>query len=336
MSLTSKKVTQGILASIILIILNACGTIKVPVTMMHPAEINMSPYKQIAIGEIRGDHGRDFSNGIKNRLVESGNFKVVDRSKMNQIMRELNLSQSDLTASGNRAKLGKMLSASALVSGYLDGKYKEDRSSKKGTCTEVLGDGSKRKYSCTTYYLKGTYSTNGSIDVVDVETGEILRSKPLGAAYVSSTSATDARPTAIDKDSLYTKCLSDNVEIFLKSIVPWDERVMVPFEKDGDIPELERGINQAKMGEMEEAIKIFARAAQAAETNGQIEAKSIANAYWDLGLAYKYTWQLDKAIKAFKKAYTFDPDEDYINEKKHTETLKAEKRKLQEQNVSMH
>ncbi len=333
MILISKKMKQGIFTNILLIILNGCGTVRVPINMTHPAEINMSPYKQIAIGEIRGNHGRDFSSEIKNRLVESGNFKVVDRSKMNQIMKELNLSQSDLTASGNRAKLGKMLSASALVTGYLDGKYKEDRSSKKGTCTEILGDGSKRKYSCTTYYLKGTYSTNGSIDVVDVETGEILRSKPLGAAYVSSSSATNEKPAPIDRDSLYTKCLSDNVAIFLKSIVPWDERVMVPFETDSDIPELERGINQAKMGEMQEAIKIFARAAKAAETNGQIEAKSIATAYWDLGLAYKYTWELDKAIKTFKKAYSFDPDDDYIDEKKHTETLKAEKRKLQEQNI---
>lgn len=328
-----KKAGQYFSVMLFLILLSACGTVKVPINIMHPAEINMSKYNQIAIGEIRGDHGRDFSSDIKNRLVESGNFKVVDRSRMNQIMKELNLSQSDLTAPGNRAKLGKMLSASALVTGYLDGKYKENKSSRKGTCTEVLGDGSKRKYSCTTYYRKGTYSTNGSIDVVDVETGEILRSKSLSAAYVSSTSATGTSPAAIDKDSLYTRCLSDNVEIFLKSIVPWSERVMVPFEKDDDIPELERGINQAKMGEMEEAIKLFASGAKSAESNPEIDSATIANAYWDLGLAYKYTWQLDKAISAFKKAYAFDPDDDYINEKKHTEKLKVEKRKREDQNV---
>jgi tetratricopeptide (TPR) repeat protein len=297
----------------------------------------MSKYKQIAIGDIRGKHGRDFSSEVKNKLVESERFKVIDRSRMDAILKELNLSQSDLTESKNRAKLGKLLSASALITGYLDGKYKEDRSSKKGTCYEYLGNGEKREYSCTTYYREGTYSTtystNGSIDVVDVETGEILRSKALSAAYVSKTSATDATPASIDKDSLYTSCLQDNVGTFIKSIAPWEETVQVPFKKDGDIPALERGINQAKMGEMEEAIKIFASAAKAAEGNAEIDSESIATAYWDLGLAYEYTWKLDKAIEAFKKAYSFDADDDYITEKKHAEKLKAEKRKLEEQNV---
>lgn len=329
-----KRLSSLVFSLFFLTLLNACATVKVPITVKHPAEINMSKYKQIAIAEITGRHGRGFAGEIKNKLVESGSFKVIDRSRMKAIMKELNLSQSDLTASKNRAKLGKLLSASALITGYLDGKYKEDTSSKKSTCYKKSGKKTV-EYSCTVRYRKGTYSTNGSIDVVDVETGELLRSKALSAAYVSTTNATNARPAAIDRDSLYTSCLMDNVKTFMRSINAWNETVLVPFKKDGDIPALERGINQAKMGEIEEAISIFAKAARAAEGNAEIDADSIATAYWNLGLAYKYTWQLDKAIGAFKKAYSFDADDDYIKEKKSAEKLKAEKKKLEDQKLSL-
>lgn len=330
----SFKQWSGVLAVLALLALSACSTVKVPMTIKHPAEINMSNYQQIAIGEIKGSHGRDFAGEIKNRLVESGRFKVVDRSRLDAVMKELNLSSSDLTESKNRAKLGKLLNASALIAGYLDGKYKESTSSKKSTCYKTSGKKTV-EYACTVYYRKGTYSTSGSVDVVDVQTGELLRSKSLSASYVRTTNATNARPEAIDKDSLYTACLQDGVKTFMKSINPWDETVMVPFKKDGDIPALERGINQAKMGEIEEAISIFAKAAQAAQSNAEIEGDSIAVAYWNLGLAYKYTWQLDKAIDAFKKAYSFDADDDYIREKKSAEKMKAEKRKLEDQKLSL-
>ena len=40
-----------------LIFIGGCGTVKVPVKVTHPAEINMTPYKQIAISDIKGDMG---------------------------------------------------------------------------------------------------------------------------------------------------------------------------------------------------------------------------------------------------------------------------------------
>lgn len=325
----NSRTATYVLTLILLFFLNACSTTKVPVTIKRPAEINISQYRQIAIADIEGRHGLDFSGELKSRLVEIGDFKVVDRSRMGSIMRELQLSQSDLSESKNRAKLGRLLNASVLISGYLNGKYKEDVSYKDGTCYKL-----KEKRPCVIYHRKGIYSTSGSMDVIEVETGEILRSKILAAAYHDTTRATDAWPDAINRDSLYRSCLVDNVNDFLKSIQPWEETVAVPFKKDSAIPELEKGIHQAKMGEMGQAIMTFARAAQAAEGNAKIRANSIAVAYWDLGLAYKYTWQLDNAIEAFKKAYAFEPDDDYINEIKSAEKMKAEKIKLEEQKLS--
>lgn len=310
----------------VLILISGCGTVKVPMNLTHPAEINMSQYSQIAISDIKGNMGQSFADGLKNRLIESHRFKVVDRNRMNLIMKELKLSQSDLSDSGNAIKLGKLMSASALIAGHTEGCYKEKTSSSKGTCYK-----DKKKYPCTIYYRKGQYSTSGSIDVIDVQTGQIIKSKILNAAYNKSTRATDATPPPINKDSLAYAALSKNLNDFMKAITPWDEMVQVPFVKDNAIPELEKGINQAKIGELEEAIKIFRSAAKAAEYNAKIKSDSIAKAYWNLGLACEYSGHYDNAIKAFKKAYALNPKDDYGNEIKNAKILKAEKKKLDKQ-----
>lgn len=313
-----------------------CAMVKIPIPLTHPAEINMSQYKQIAISEIGGNMGQAFGDSIKNGLVESNRFQVVDRARLNQILGELNLSQSDLADETKRVKLGKLLSASAMIAGHTEGEYNEKITSFNATC------GSKdNQYPCTVYTRKGVVKTNGSIDVINIQIGQIIKSKLLNSSCSASTQATDATPDTIDKDSLFGMCLSENAHTFLKAISPWTETVQVPFVKDSGIPDLERGINQSKMGEMTEAINIFASAAKASEGNPNIKPKSIAYAYWDLGLAYEYTWEFDKAIEAFKKAYSLNPDPDImgeynpLKEKANAERLKAERKKLQEQEKGM-
>lgn len=322
-----KDVLTIVFTSFLLImVVSGCTTVRVPIAVTHPAEINMKKYEQIAIANINGDMGDRFGDELKNKLVESGKFKVVDRSQMDRIMDELKLSQSDLSESKNRAKLGKMMSASALIAGRANGAYTEKVTSSRGKCYK-----DKQEYSCTHYYRKGTYSLSGGIDVIDVQTGQILRSKALKASYASSTSATDESPGPIDQDSLAISALSDDLQTFLKAITPWTETCQVPFKKDDDIPELEQAINHAKMGEMDQAIAVFSSAIKTAEMNPELKPKQIAQTYWNLGLAYEYSLEFDKAVECFKKGYILHADSKFIAERQNAEKLKAEKAKLDEQ-----
>lgn len=321
-----------VLALLISLSIIGCAEVKIPIQVTHHAEINMTTYKQIAIAEIKGNMGQSFSDTFKDSLVESNRFQVVERARLDQLLKELNLSQSDLADETKRVKLGKLLSASAMIAGHTEGKYDEETTYQDATCSSgSKKEGNYRKYSCKNYTRRGEVKTGGSIDVIDIQTGQIIKSKTLNNSCSEKTSATDATPAGIDKDSLFGQCLSKNVSTFLKAIIPWTEVVQASFVKDDAIPDLEKGINQVKMGEMAEAIKIFSNAAKAAETNPAIKPKSIANAYWNLGLAYEYTWEFDKAIELFKKAFSLNADETYIKEKANAESLKAQRRKLQEQ-----
>lgn len=323
-----------ILASLILVmfLLSSCGTVNIPMRVTHPAEINMTPYKQVALAEIEGNMGQNVSDAIKNLLIESGRFQVVDRSRLDQIMKELNLSQSDLADTFNRAKLGKLMSASAMIAGRAEGTYDEKLTKEETVCAKYIG-GQMVSVACTKYMRKGTYRTAGSIDVIDIQTGQILKSKLFNNVCEKKNTAYDGIPESIDTGALGSECLTKNVHAFMKAISPWTETVQSPFQTDKAIPELEQGINKAKMGDLNESTTIFANAAKAAEGNASIKPLSIAKAYFNLGLAYQYTDEFDKAIEAFKKAYSLHPSEMFLKEKNNCERLKADKRKLAEQGM---
>ncbi len=319
-----KKVTT-LLLSIVFFTLS-CGVVKVPVTVTHPPEIDVSKYQQVAIVDIKGNLGNTFYDELKYRLVEAGHLKVIDRDRLNAILREQNLSQSDLSDEKSRLKLGKMLSAAALIMGHYNGDYEE-----KITKDDPYQD--KEGKTHQTFNREGKYTTQGFIDVIDVETGQIIKSKKLQSSASDTETETDKMPKGIDREVLTGKCISQDLNIFFRAISPWRERIMVPFEKDGKVKELEKGINMAKMGEMEEAIKIFYNAAQAAENNPNIGAISIARSYWNLGLALEYTWEFDRAIECFITANRFNPNDKYVREKVHVERLREERQRLIKQGI---
>lgn len=173
----------------------------------------------------------------------------------------------------------------------------------------------------------------GNIDVIDIQTGQVIKTKMLNNTCIEEKQEKEKRPDAIDKDALLNRCLYQNVVGFMRTIVPWTEIVQIPFVKDSTIPELERGINQAKMGGMVGAIRIFSGVAETSERDPSIKPKSIANAYWNLGLAYEYAWEFDRAIDAFEKAYTFYPDDAYIRERSNVERMRANRERLKEQGL---
>jgi tetratricopeptide (TPR) repeat protein len=65
--------------------------------------------------------------------------------------------------------------------------------------------------------------------------------------------------------------------------------------------------------------------------NPKVKPKTIAKAYFNMGLAYQYSDQHDKALEAFNKSYTIDPSSDCAKEIANCKRLRYEKRKLDEQ-----
>ena len=223
---------------------------------------------------------------------------------MKSILKELKLSQTDLMDPKKRAKLGKLMNASALVTGRTDGKYREDVSSERKAWVDK--NGNTRTY--TQYTRTGIYSTTGGIDIIDVQTGELIRSKSLSASRKSQKSQAEAKPEMIDKESLRASAVNENVGYITRAITPWTETIDARFTKVKKIPALEMGINSARLGKMDKAIALFRKACKESEMNPELKPKEISETFWNLGLALEYTEKFDEAIECFEKGFEYYPD----------------------------
>ncbi|MBI5043169.1 MAG: tetratricopeptide repeat protein [Nitrospirae bacterium] len=313
------KVLDLILPAIALFLMIGCGTMEARLKVNLPPEINMSPYKQVVVSEIGGNMGREVSNTIRDEI--SGRLQLVGQNRLDEILRELKMSHSDLTDAKSRSKLGKKLNAAAMIAGNVNGEY-----SGKLRFFDRPCDGGQLPLPCKEFQWTGTYRITGSIDIIDLQTGEIIKSRPIGEACSNTSTGTDVFAEAVNKKELMSSCADRIARKFIKAITSRKRTVKVSFLIDKAIPELEDGVRWAKMGDTKEAINIFAKGAKKAEGDPKIKPKVISKAYFDMGLIYKYTDEFDKAIEAFKKAYSLYPDDMYIKEKVNTERPKAEKK----------
>jgi tetratricopeptide (TPR) repeat protein len=308
-----------------------CSTVGVKVPMMRPAEINLKGKNELVVGQMSGRKADKMSAYVKQKALDSGYFKVIDRKHLDKVMAELKLSTSDLVDTDSRKKLGKLMTGSVLIMGnILDYNYTEDMSRDVRECTKKIKK-KVYKYRCTNYYRKGSAIVRASFDIVDIETGETLRSKALESKRRSATSATDEQPARIDSNLLLDTCMKVVATNLIRAIAPWKDVVTANFKKDGDLPMMETGIRYAQAGLWDDALLQFKSAVEIADTNPDISPKVAALAHWNLGLAYEYTARFDDAGASIKKAFALSSDADYLRELKNIEKLKSENKKLREQ-----
>jgi curli biogenesis system outer membrane secretion channel CsgG len=307
-------------------ILCACGTVAVRVPVMKPAEINMAPYQSVAIADMSGAGNRSMTNSLEEALVNTNRFTVVDRQHMEQVMRELRLSSTDLADPRAAAKLGKVVTAGALIFGDVQASYREvpDENRYKD----------EKNVTHTSYAIKGETYVRANFKIVDVSTGRLIVARTYEERRDDTNRATDRRPEPIDRIQLENGARRAIVERFMRAIVPHQEYQYANFQKDSDIPQLEGGIGWAERGDWKKAQSTFNDAAQASETNVKLKAPQIAKCYWNLGLAYEYAGDYEKAEAMINKAYTLSNDRDMLGEIDNIHRLQGDARRLAEQTAA--
>lgn len=346
-----------------------CSTMKVPAKVTHPAEVNMTSHKKIAVMDIAGNYGDSFRDAIKARLSSSGQFEVqncasnirmvetteevttTSPKKLNKVGKAIAIAgilssgQANLSGASNTRKHTvtkkvavkelpeecklENLVVSAFVKGNYNGKFQTNLESSKATCKK-----DDKEYACFSYKRTGSVSIEGSIDVVNTETGGIIATKQIRDVCSDSSWSKESKPREIDERGLKNTCVNRNATLFARTLTPWTETVMVAYQKDGDLPQLEQGIKLVELGRYEKAIEIFSAAIKDAERNN-LKPKIIAKAYWNLGLAYEYSWQFQNALDTFDKGYLVHSDKKFLKEIANTENLKAKREKLLKQNQAV-
>lgn len=304
----------------------ACGTVSVRVPVMKPAEINMAPYNSVAIGGMTGNADRPMTDALEEALVNSQRFTVVDRQHMDKVLRELQLSSTDLADPSAAAKLGKVVTAGAMIFGDVTHNYREQPSE-----TSYTDD---KKVKHTWHTLKGEVAVRATFKIVDVSTGKLIIAKTYEEKRDDTNRGLDKRPDPIDRGSLERAARSAVVERFMKAIVPHQEFMYANFQKDSDIPQLEGGIGWAERGDWKKAQDAFNTAAQDSERNLKLKSGQIAKTYWNLGLSYEYAGDYDKAEAMINIAYQKSNEKEMLGELDNIKRLKDDAARLAEQTAS--
>ncbi len=308
------------------LLLCACGSVPVRVPVTRPAEINMVAYQTLAVGEMRGRGNVVMGNALEEALLGTGRFSVLDRQHMNSIMRELSLSASDLADPSNAAKLGKVMSAGALIYGDVDEQYREvpseDRIRNKDNTVTII------------FKLRGEMRTRATFKIVDVATGRLMIAKTYEERRDDTNTGYNQRPDPIDVEGLARSARRGVIDRFMRAIVPHQEYVTANFQKDSDIPQLEGGIGWAERGDWKKAQATFSQAIADGQKNPKIKSDQLAKAYWNLGLAYEYAGDYDNATAAVQKAYELTNDKDLLRELDNIRRLQDEAKRVSEQTAA--
>jgi tetratricopeptide (TPR) repeat protein len=266
-------------------------------------------------------------DSLEEALLGTNRFQVLDRQHMSSIMRELSLSASDLADPTKAAKLGKVMTAGALIYGDVDEQYREvpseDRIKNKDGSVVML------------YKLRGELRTRATFKIVDVATGRLIIAKTYEEGRDDTNTGYGKRPEPIDRDGLERSARRSVLDRFMRAIVPHQEYVTASFQKDSDIPQLEGGIGWAERGEWKKAQATFSQAIADGQKNPKIKTDQIAKAYWkNLGLAYEYAGEYDSATATVQKAYELSNDKDMLRELDNIRRLQDEAKRLSEQTAA--
>lgn len=127
----------------------------------------------------RGGVGWELSSMLSNELASSGDFKVVERQKLENVLEEQNLAASGRVAKGTGAKIGKLTGAQYLVTGTVSA-YEENTSSTGGGLSfKGIGFGGKKSEAYLAVDLRVINTETGDIDFARTVEG---RSQSSGVA----------------------------------------------------------------------------------------------------------------------------------------------------------
>lgn len=293
------------------VIVSCAPTARIPV--IRPAEIDMKGIRQIWIGEIEGNAGQALADRLTGLLFESRHFRLVDRANIDKILQEQNLGLSGVVDEKTAVEVGKILGASAYITGRSDIQVNYSRS-----VSEPFLDSKNRPYRVYGSKIEAFQTT--TLKVIDITTGQVAAAKNISYSAQDDDFQVGFYPPYPDERILFGRLTEATASRFTRMIAPYTVYIKVKFEK-ADTPEGKAGIAFAQSGEWKDALEQFKLAVDLAPDDDK--------AWFNLGLAYEYNYMYDRAIEAFKKCYSLSAKKKCINEIKNVNKLREDQEKLE-------
>ena len=315
-----KYLTSFLALFIFIILLQGCGTTSINVSVTHPAEMNMLNYKKLIVNEFTGYKGNTINTELINALVESNRFEIIDRAYLNRVLYEGGLTYDGVLKNGMGEQVGSRVGRIALISGGIT-KHDFKEEVTKGAANKDSKNANHYPY---TRVAHAWVSMN--FQITDLNTGKIIFSRTIDRDYNDSRETVDKEPEHFNKNEMLSISRKLTIQDFLRKIIPYNETISVELYDDSDVPDFEKGIKYAKNGFWDKAILAFQDGIKNAK-NSELQAKG----YYNLGIAYQYSYMFTDALNSFDKAFSIDGKDKYMAAMRNCKQMETEYNIVKEQ-----
>lgn len=353
-----------------IVLFYACST-TIPVKVRKPAELSVGSARTIAVMDFDFTGSWDFSAGEKNttklkqalaraltkgnkklpdpktaypgskvtdlliaKLVENQYYTVIERSKIEEILKEQSLSLSGLVNEQQAVTVGNLIGAQALITGSGSYSVKDEGEWEKYKEKVKNDEGKKVEVEKERYNIYRIVDVNITFRIIDVNNGSIIASKTNHASNSSSKrrykgtgkDEANAAKSLPDWNPIVTDLVNQVLTRTVQQIAPHTVTEKREIE-EGDSKKMETALEYAKRDLWDEAKAIWQEVADKKKS----EKEDKIAATYNIGLYYEVFGFLDDAESYYQKAFELSKDSKYLDARARIKKRREELKKLQQQ-----
>ncbi len=265
-------------------------------------EFSISPYKRILIAEILDDNKKNLyaSNiydELSNAILKVGKVEVVDREKVNLLLKEFEFQESGYVDESFFKEKGKFISTGLILVGRIQSLDYQEKIDKKNKLVVVNGCGHTNK-------RIGKYNLSFNFKLIDLERAVVVFSRTVNSSYKAGTTSCDCcTPPPLNKDEIYISCIKAFGNDIEKILGGYTKEVSITYQKNKLFNEsLKQAIIYFNVNDNNLAFKQLIDI-----SNSQTDPKAKSSALFNLAQSQYFFQNLTDARENAKKAYVLNP-----------------------------
>ncbi len=284
-----------LIAAVLALGISACSSVpRMSFTVQRPPDVDVSPYKRIVVAPIesssmRRNDGALLRNVLIDKLLASRLFNAV----------------SDSPAADGDQSSTLVLSGAMGSSEYRENiVHDEQKVERKVRNPKTKKDTVLKDSIVHNYTLNGSLLLTSQLRLRDAQQNAILWSNSFTIERTAATQAVNNQPAPISKTILETTAIDEMGERLIQSFLIKNERATVDLMEDDDLPLLEKGNEDAKIGQWQTAVSYYndEMMTHAAHPN-------IHKAYYNFACVNMALGNYETALRNFDKALQKAPNE---------------------------
>jgi len=310
-----KKLVALIAMCLGVIIFSGCARTNILIRRIEPPKYPIKGGKVLAVINFKApasdpSAGEKVAGSFVSKLAPSRYYELMERSRMDSIMAERRLAQTDMVDPGKAIELGKILNAQYIISGEVNAyDVQDERMTEQEERTRIAGYYVDRRGLRTARYetyfvdvpvMVRSATVSASFRMVNVETSEIIVAESRTASYKKRAKGSGEIGSLPPRDEILNRLTDEVTGYFAALIAPHPVEEEKVLEK-GKTAECKRGVKLAQSGLWDEAVSSWERGLDLRPDDPA--------PYNNLGVAAEVQGDYDKAIDYYTKALKVKPND---------------------------